>query len=62
MVVSESLNTIRESIPPYARHTIGDSNRGQTRAIRESTIPNARHTIADSNRGQTRATRVSIIS
>ena len=42
-----------ESITPYARHTIADSNRGQTRAIFESTLPYARHTIGDSNRGQT---------
>ena len=58
VVVCKCLITIIESISPYARHTIGDSNRGQIIAIRESPIPYARHTIADSNRGQTRASRV----
>ena len=58
MVSYKALNTILESILPYARHTIGDSNRGQTKATPESTLPYARHTIADSNRGQTRATIV----
>ena len=62
MVSYKALKTELESTLPYARHTIGDSNRGQTRATIESKRPYARHTIADSNRGQTRATRVSIIS
>ena len=61
MVSYKALNTTSESILPYARHTIGDSNRGQTRATRESIIPYARHTIGDSNRGQTRATIESTI-
>ena len=58
MVSYKALNTTRESIIPYARHTIGDSNRGQTRATRESIMPYACHTIGDSNRGQSRACHV----
>ena len=40
-------NSIIESTLPYARHTIGYSHRGQTRATIESTITNARHTMSD---------------
>ena len=57
----KEFGAIRESIIPYVRHTIGDSNRGQTRATRESKRPYELHTIADSNRGQTRATRESTL-
>ena len=38
---------------PYALHTIGDNNRGQTMASIESILPYTLHTIGDSHRGQT---------
>ena len=41
----KEFGAIRESIIPYVRHTIGDSNRGQTRATRESTLIYARDKI-----------------
>ena len=50
-----------EGRPTYARHSITNSNRGQTSAIIESTPIYSRHTIGDSNRGQTRAIPESIL-
>ena len=52
----KEIGAIGESLIRYASHTIGYSNRGQTRATFESIPLYALHTIGDSNRGQTRAT------
>ena len=52
----KEFGAISESLIPYARHTITNSHRGQTRATLESKPLYARHTIGDTNRGQTSAT------
>ncbi len=62
MVVSESLNTSKESIRANRRDAAGDRHRGQAAAAIESPIANRRDAAGDRHRGQAAAARESIIA